>query len=770
MAIESSTPWVEPYDLFVSYSRKDDADGMVSALVAQIQAEHAEFSPTFPLKLFFDCQSIVTGDYWRETLRKGLRQSKVLLAVLSPHYFASEYCRWEWEEFLRIEQSRTIPGEALMPLFIVAPADLEGQVTPATREWWDSLAKIHGVEIHPFWPRGREVLRDNEVRERVRGLAQRAAERADLGRRLSAVPRSELERNPNFVGRVSELRQLREALTNFEIVGVCAVHGIGGIGKTSLAVEYAYCFRPEYLGGLFKLDLSTTHSVADLQSQLVTLAETKLHAAIDHGAPLERQFAAARSAFEQGNIHDQILLILDNLNEEDAALVSAGARGQWILNLEKVHIVVTTRLGPKGLGLQECISVDRLSAAEALDVLFQYRAFGRNPADPDYLAARAADERWEVYAGSHEPAAAEPHDDDEWKAALAIANRLGRHTLMVAQVGAYLGNYDIPYGTFLAEMDPAGIGLALDDVGSDAAVQQLIAHPQPTIEALLSRSLDRLAASSPLPQRILEYAAFLPPDHIPVRWLELLVRADAEMAAPLSVRKIGRDPWRDALGELADLQHLTGSESRRMHRILQEAVQRRLSPKAAALRSAQVTEMLDTVAVQLQGSHLPPQVVPEVAALRACVWPNLDGDDVLYGRVALALTRLLLRRGNLRDAIRCGEAAARLLALRSKQAPENADYARDLSVSYERMGDLFRALGDGTRAREYYEQALTVRQRLAEQAPENADYARDLSVSYNRMGDLFRALGDGTRAREYYEQDLKIAQRLAEQAPENADY
>ncbi|MDX1965622.1 MAG: tetratricopeptide repeat protein, partial [Planctomycetaceae bacterium] len=106
----------------------------------------------------------------------------------------------------------------------------------------------------------------------------------------------------------------------------------------------------------------------------------------------------------------------------------------------------------------------------------------------------------------------------------------------------------------------------------------------------------------------------------------------------------------------------------------------------------------------------------------------------------------------------------------AEQAPENADYARDLSVSYERMGDLFRALGDGTRAREYYEQSLTVRQRLAEQAPENADYARDLSVSYNRLGDLSRDLGESAEARKYYELDLEIAQQLAQRAPDNADW
>ncbi len=37
---------------------------------------------------------------------------------------------------------------------------------------------------------------------------------------------------------------------------------------------------------------------------------------------------------------------------------------------------------------------------------------------------------------------------------------------------------------------------------------------------------------------------------------------------------------------------------------------------------------------------------------------------------------------------------------------------------------------------------------LAERNPENADYQRDLSVSYNKMGDLFRArwvMGQGQR-------------------------
>lgn len=60
-------------------------------------------------------------------------------------------------------------------------------------------------------------------------------------------------------------------------------------------------------------------------------------------------------------------------------------------------------------------------------------------------------------------------------------------------------------------------------------------------------------------------------------------------------------------------------------------------------------------------------------------------------------------------------------------------------------------------------------QRVAAE-PDRADYQRDLSVSYNKMGDLYRVLGQGEKATEYYLKDLDIAQRLAQAEPDRADY
>ena len=130
--------------------------------------------------------------------------------------------------------------------------------------------------------------------------------------------------------------------------------------------------------------------------------------------------------------------------------------------------------------------------------------------------------------------------------------------------------------------------------------------------------------------------------------------------------------------------------------------------------------------------------------------------------------------------------------------PDRADYQRDLSVSYEQMGDLYRALGQGEEARRRLPQVAGDRRaagagrarsrrlparplgllqqdgrplprarpgrggagRLPEVAgdrraagraePDRADYQRDLSVSYERMGDLYGALGQGEEARDAY--------------------
>ena len=69
-------------------------------------------------------------------------------------------------------------------------------------------------------------------------------------------------RNPFFVGREQDLANLHAALTSGSPVGIrsalpaagAGLTGMGGIGKTQLAVEYCYRFRDAYPGGVFWLN------------------------------------------------------------------------------------------------------------------------------------------------------------------------------------------------------------------------------------------------------------------------------------------------------------------------------------------------------------------------------------------------------------------------------------------------------------------------------------------------------------------------------------
>ena|SRR2546423_266457 len=64
-----------------------------------------------------------------------------------------------------------------------------------------------------------------------------------------------------------------------------------------------------------------------------------------------------------------------------------------------------------------------------------------------------------------------------------------------------------------------------------------------------------------------------------------------------------------------------------------------------------------------------------------------------------------------------------------------------------------------------YQQSLHIRDKLAQAEPDRADYQRDLSISYNKLGDLYRALGQGEQALKLYQQSLHIANKLAQAEP-----
>jgi hypothetical protein len=92
------------YDLFISYSRRDNAEKRVAELVAKISLDFETFAGR-PLRPFFDVEEIRGMDDWRHRILRGLRESHLLLALLSPSFLKSEHCEWEFNEYRKNESS-----------------------------------------------------------------------------------------------------------------------------------------------------------------------------------------------------------------------------------------------------------------------------------------------------------------------------------------------------------------------------------------------------------------------------------------------------------------------------------------------------------------------------------------------------------------------------------------------------------------------------------------------------------------------------------------
>jgi serine/threonine protein kinase/tetratricopeptide (TPR) repeat protein len=119
--------------------------------------------------------------------------------------------------------------------------------------------------------------------------------------------------------------------------------------------------------------------------------------------------------------------------------------------------------------------------------------------------------------------------------------------------------------------------------------------------------------------------------------------------------------------------------------------------------------------------------------------------------------------------LRLGDSQAALdsykKALEIDQRLADADKAsaqaqRDLSVSLSKLGNVYLRLWDSQAALDSYQKALEVRQRLADADKTSAQAQRDLSVSHNRLGDVYLELGDSKAALDSYKKGLEIRQRL----------
>jgi hypothetical protein len=138
---------------------------------------------------------------------------------------------------------------------------------------------------------------------------------------LSNIP----DRNPFFTGRQQVLAQLQEALA---AQGRAALSGLGGVGKTQTAVEYAHRYLEEYDYVLW-VAAQSREALVSGYSTIAGLLKLPLADAKD-------QTLAVGAIQRWLGSHERWLLILDNADDLAMAreLIPSGKNG---------HVLVTTR-------------------------------------------------------------------------------------------------------------------------------------------------------------------------------------------------------------------------------------------------------------------------------------------------------------------------------------------------------------------------------------------------------------------------------------------
>lgn len=165
----------------------------------------------------------------------------------------------------------------------------------------------------------------------------------------------------NFVGRQYELTKLREKLQKPGTVAISAVSGMGGVGKTELATQYARKHEVDYSGGICWLNARESNLAAEIVqfAQLYMKLEVPQQDLREKPLSLTEQVAWCWQNWQPSE--GLVLVVLDDVTY-------LGSFRELLPKTNRFRVLMTTRLRNLDSNIQE-ITLDVLSPEEALQLL-----------------------------------------------------------------------------------------------------------------------------------------------------------------------------------------------------------------------------------------------------------------------------------------------------------------------------------------------------------------------------------------------------------------
>ena len=742
------------YDYFISYAHADNVSengkpGFVTEFVEKLQnsPEHRQMFGG-NIKIFFDKSEIHSMSDWDNKIRSSLASSRFLIVLMSPGYFKSEYCAREFDWWMQHEMHRRVLGEGTAPMLIVSVNDLyNSNVDPLPAipqniqvKFPNWVKQIRQIQAGPDFDL--HNLERTKIDEILRSLCEKTKDKVFKQNIAEGSPINAgyPQYNENFVGRRENLRSLRQTLSTSCTTAISAVNGLGGIGKTELALTYGHAFAWDYELGRVFATCENKDSLEDviLSSSIAEMHDLKLEGTNEQKLTtlynaLKWKIKLIEKRNEEKHVDRtlgaHLLLILDNVNRLE--LISQNS-------LDKLpdffHVIITTRESANEFPHIHTEPVDRLSEDESVELLSALREFGNDPQE----AAAARD----------------------------IARLLGGFTLAVELTGAFLKK--TPYVTYQEQYNYLNADLSVTVQNMVDQTQNLRRHQAECISVVLKSTLSALSDNA---RKALDFAALMPPDAVGLGWLPELIGLDEN---DVEGRKI--------LNELTSYCLLTPLEGQpkiaRIHRLVAETVKKNIPEDAQKEIIAKIrekcNELLKKDSTFWGSSENSWNITPvyEFFLELAKQWVIEASEQEIDCDLTFLLDisgYTLESHGKMKEARAVFTSSVNICEERVKTFPSDLRCQFILSHSYKSIGDLEKAAGNTSVAKEWYEKDMEINQQLVQKAPNNVHVQRSLSVSYERLGDLEQDAGNFKTAKDWFEKVLKIRLWLITQMPNSMD-
>ncbi len=392
------------------------------------------------VRCFYDADEQV--ELWGRCLAEELPRVYAVDAAVVVVFVSAEYAARDWTN---VERRAALKRAAAQRREYLLPARFDDTRLPGLR------ADLVAVDLRHRTP--------GQFAEMV------AAKLSRLG--LTGAPRRqgggwpEVSNLPSrlatFTGRGRLLEQVRDRLHTERALAVvqasvAALHGLGGVGKTQLAIEYCYRYAGDY-----DVVWWVEAEQAALLPEKVAALGLRLGLATTGSVDLDA--AAVLDALRR---RDRWLLVFDN------AVRAADIR-RWVPG-GPGHVLVTSR-NPVWGGLAGRIAIDVLPRAEAVALLCR-----RVPGLGERLAGQ-------------------------------LAGELGDLPLALEQAAAYLERTEMPPETYLQRFQSRRAGMLA--LGEDLAYRG-------TVDTAWSLTLAQLEHARPAAAVLLQLCALLAPEPIPL--------------------------------------------------------------------------------------------------------------------------------------------------------------------------------------------------------------------------------------------------------------